>query len=183
MACGSRKRPYSNPGSLTVIGRFSLGAESRLRPTIRTRCADLGLNSPCPAVNCGEPHWSICRCFPSAHFEAFYLNGYWHPKPDPKTSKPDPAVLQAFVAGHPETRRQAMKMHQVGAEVIRFANSTFHSLNAFWFVNAAGDSTAIRWVLTPEQPFRAAEGSAAAQDKNYLFDGLIAELHRHKSLR
>ncbi len=36
----------------------------------------------------------------------------------------------------------------------------------------------MRWHLTPEQPLAAANAPVAAQDKNYLFDGLIAEIHR-----
>ena len=59
-----------------------------------------------------------------------------------------------------------------------FDNSTFHSLNAFRFINSAGVSIPVRWLMTPMQPFEAASTASAPQDKNYLFDTLIAQIHR-----
>jgi catalase len=56
-----------------------------------------------------------------------------------------------------------------------FADSTFHSLNAFRFINAAGDSTPVRWLMRPVDPPSTAPES---KDKSYLFDGLIAQIHR-----
>ena len=38
-------------------------------------------------------------------------------------------------------------------------------------------STPVRWLVTPMQPFTEANASAP-QDKNYLFEALIAEIHR-----
>jgi catalase len=37
----------------------------------------------------------------------------------------------------------------------------------------------VRWTLTPMQPFEAASTAGATQDKNYLFEGLIADIHQH----
>jgi catalase len=51
-------------------------------------------------------------------------------------------------------------------------------LNAFRFINAAGNSVPVRWILTPIQPFEAANTASTPQDKNYLFDALIAQIHR-----
>jgi catalase len=95
-------------------------------------------------------------------------------KPDPTTGKPDPANMKAFLARHPETVA-AMKIIKSQPPASGFANTTFHSLNAFWFINAAGDSTPVRWILTPEQPFEPPQGG---QEKNYLFDALIAQIRR-----
>ena len=97
-------------------------------------------------------------------------------KPDPGTGKPDPAQMQAFLARHPETV-QAMKVIKGEPFSSGFANSTFHGLNAFRFINAAGHSTPVRWLVTPEQPFEAAAASAP-RDKNYLFEELVAQMHR-----
>jgi catalase len=38
-----------------VIGRFSLGVVSPMRPTRRVRCAVWGFSFPCRTANCGEP--------------------------------------------------------------------------------------------------------------------------------
>ncbi len=60
-----------------------------------------------------------------------------------------------------------------------FDNSTYNSLDAFRFVNAAGTSIAVRWSMVPVQPFEADSTTQAQQkDKNYLFDALIARIHR-----
>jgi catalase len=98
-------------------------------------------------------------------------------KPDPDTGKPDPAKMEAFLAAHPETV-EAIKVLNGQPVSSGFANSTFHGLNAFRFINSAGDSIPVRWLLTPMQPFEAASAASAAQDKNYLFDTLIAQIHR-----
>jgi catalase len=114
--------------------------------------------------------------FPVRTPEAFYEQ-LLASKPDLNTGKPDPARKEAFLARHPETV-QAMKK---AAELQLFPssgfdNSTFYGLNAFRFTNAAGDTIPVRWLLTPEQPFEAA---GPAKGKKYLFDGLIAAIHRH----
>jgi catalase len=99
--------------------------------------------------------------------------------PDPATGKPDPARMKAFLDDHPETVR-AMAIIVKRAVSSGFGNSTFHGLDAFRFVNAAGVSVPVRWSTVPLQPF-VAESAAqtAAGDKNYLFDDLIAEIHQH----
>ena len=56
-----------------------------------------------------------------------------------------------------------------------FGDSPYYALNAFRFVNAKGESTPVRWCVKPDQTSRGE--SAAATGKNYLFDGLIAQLH------
>ncbi len=99
-------------------------------------------------------------------------------RPDPGTGKPDPAQMKAFLGRHPETVRavEVIKSHPVSSG---FDNSTYNSLDAFRFVNAAGTSIAVRWSMVPVQPFEADSTTQAQQkDKNYLFDALIARIHR-----
>src|SRR6202035_5102593 len=91
-------------------------------------------------------------------------------KPDPETGKPDPAKMKAFLA-------RALTVIKGQPVSSGFANSTFHSLNAFRFINAAGDSIPVRWIFTPMEPFEAASTASIGQDKNYLFDALIAKIH------
>jgi catalase len=49
-------------------------------------------------------------------------------------------------------------------------------LHAFRFTNAAGASVPARWILTPMQPFEAV--GPAPDDQKYLFNDLIAQIHR-----
>jgi catalase len=80
------------------------------------------------------------------------------PKPGPRTGKPDEAKQgPAFSSG--------------------FEDSTFYGLNAFRFINAAGDSTPVRWFLEPEQQVKPA---GAAGDKHYLFAGLIEQIQAQR---
>jgi catalase len=98
---------------------------------------------------------------------------------DPTTGKPDPAALQAFLAHHPETVR-AMALIKARTISSGFADSTFNSLDAFRFVNAAGVSTPVRWAMAPLQPVVAeAPAQAARAAKNYLFDDLVAQIRQH----
>ena len=94
--------------------------------------------------------------------------------PDPATGKNIPGAMHAFLASHPETAAalQVIGQHPFSSG---FGDSPYYALNAFRFVNAQGESTPVRWFVKPEQTF--APNSAAATGKNYLFDGLIAQLH------
>jgi catalase len=94
--------------------------------------------------------------------------------PDPATGKNIPGAMNAFLANHPETAA-ALKMIGQHPFSSGFGDSPYYALNAFRFVNAQGESTPVRWYVTPDQTFQAS--TAAAAGKNYLFDALIAQLH------
>jgi catalase len=164
------------PGRIPVIGRFSLGGgqpQAADRPdTVR----GLGLQFSLPDGEYWRTAMINLPVFPFRTPEAFYEH-LIASKPDPATGKPDPARMKAFLDSHPETV-QALKILGSQPASSGFANSTFHGLNAFRFFNAAGESTPVRWLLTPEQPFEKASTASASQDKNYLFDELIAAIHR-----
>ena len=87
--------------------------------------------------------------------------------PDPATGKNIPGAMPAFLANHPET---AAALKVIGQHPFSsgFGDSPYYALNAFRFVNAQGESTPVRWYLTPDQTFEAS--STAATGKNYLFD-------------
>jgi catalase len=164
------------PGRVPVIGRFSLGGGQPHAPDSSEAVRGLGLEFSLPDGALWRTAMINLPVFPFRTPEAFYER-LIASRPDPSTGKPDPARMQAFLARHPETV-QALKVIKSQPVSSGFGNSTFHSLNAFRFINAAGDSTPVRWLLTPEQPFEAASSARAARDKNYLFDGLIAAMHR-----
>ena len=97
-------------------------------------------------------------------------------RPDPATGQPDPAKMKDFLAGHPETAR-ALQIVQASPFSSGFANASYNSLDAFRFVNGAGASTPVRWSMTALEPFEPEPpAQSAAQDKNYLFDALIARI-------
>jgi catalase len=166
------------PGHVPVIGRFALAGGVPMQAdeaaTVRSMALRFlpsggeewrtGMNNiPVFAVN-------------SAH--GFY-DQLLAAKPDPATGRPDPKALHQFLARHPETVR-AMAIIKTRAVSSGFADSTFNSLDAFRFVNAAGRNVPVRWATVPMQPFAAQTAAQSGDaDKNYLFDELITQLHQH----
>jgi catalase len=148
-------QPFAADGPAAVRG-FGLRFEPRYGGQWRTAMVDI------PVFAVGTP-------------EGFY-DQLLASKIDPATGKPDPAKMTAFLAAHPETVR-AITIIKAKPFSSGFANATFNGLNVFRFTNAAGDTTPVRWSMVPVDAF-APEGPADAQDKNYLFDALIARLRR-----
>jgi catalase len=162
-------------GRVPVIGRFSLGGGQPYATDTPDVVRGLGLEFSMPDGELWRTAMINLPVFPFRTPEAFYEQ-LIASKPDPGTGKPDPATMAAFQARHPETVH-ALAVIKGQPVSSAFGNSTFHGLNAFRFIDAAGASVPVRWVLTPLQPFEAATASAAG-DKNYLFDSLIADIHR-----
>jgi catalase len=164
------------PGRVPVIGRFSLSGGQPYQADAPTTVRGLGLQFSQADGEVWRSAMVNLPVFLVRTPEAFYEH-LVASTPDPKTGQPDPAQMKAFLAHHPETE-QALKVIKGQPFSSGFANSTFHGLNAFRFINAAGVSIPVRWLLTPTQPFEAAGAAAAARDKNYLFDTLIAQIQR-----
>jgi catalase len=156
-----------------VIGRFSLGGGQPYAADTRDAVRGLGLQFSLPNGELWRTAMINLPVFPFRTPEAFYEQMIAS-KPDPDTGKLDPAQMAAFLARHHETEK-ALTVIKSQPPSSGFANSTFHGLNAFRFINSSGDSIPVRWLLTPMQPFEAAR---APQDKNYLFEALIAQVHR-----
>ena len=172
------KAAVFRPGRVPVLGRFSLGGGQPYAADTPDAVRGLGLQFSLPDGELWRTAMINLPVFPFRTPEAFYEQ-LIASKPDPKTGKPDPANMKAFVARHPETARAltVIKSQPVSSG---FGNSTFHSLNAFRFTNTEGASVPVRWILTPTQPFEAASTTSVPHDKNYLFDALIAQIHRQQ---
>jgi catalase len=167
------------PGRVPVIGRFSLGGGNPHADDKPDTVRGLALHFALPNGEVWRTAMINLPVFPFRTPEAFYER-LVAAKPDPQTGKPDPAKMTAFLERHPETvRASAIIKSQPPSS--GFENTTFHSVNAFHCTNSAGESVPVRWLVTPMQPLEKAN-AGAAQDKHYLFDALIASIHR-QSLR
>jgi catalase len=166
------KATVFRPGRVSVIGRFSLGVGLPEAADTPKAVRGLGLQFTLPDGEVWRSAMINQPAFPFRTPEAFYERMIAS-KPDPTTGKPDPARIEAFAVRHPETVK-AMAFINSQPLSSGFADSTFYGLNAFRFMNAAGDSTPVRWLMQPVDPPITAPES---KDKNYLFDGLIAQLH------
>ena len=164
------------PGRVPVIGRFSLGGGQPYAADSANTVRGLGLQFSLPDGEVWRTAMINLPIFPFRTPEAFYEN-LVASKPDPRTGTPDPAAMKAFLERHPETA-QVMGVIKSQPVPSGFDNTTFHGLNAFYFIGSSGQSTTVRWLLTPMQLFENAKTAPAAHDRNYLFDGLIAKIHR-----
>ncbi|HLX72295.1 MAG TPA: catalase [Verrucomicrobiae bacterium] len=172
------KASIFQPGRWPVIGRFSLSGgnpyQADAAPTVR----GFGIRFSPPDGEEWRTAMVNLPVFPARTPQAFYEQ-LLASAPDPATKKPDPAKMQAFLAKYPESAA-AIHVIQSQPKSSGFENSTFNSLNAFRFINAAGTKVAVRWSLTPFEPFTPASASdPASTDKNQLFDALIASVHHH----
>ena len=170
------KAAVFQPGRVPVIGRFSLGGGQPDAADSPDTVRGLGLQFSLANGELWRTAMINLPVFPVRSPEAFYEQ-LIASKHDPKTGKPDPAKMNAFLARHPEAV-QAITVIKGQAVSSGFYNSTFRGLNAFRFINSAGDSIPVRWLMMPAQPFESASSASSALDKNYLFDALIAAIHR-----
>lgn len=172
------KSSVFEPGRIPVIGRFSLGGPNPNQPDAPHTVRGFALRF---ALSNGE-EWRTAMInlpvFTVRTPQAFYDQLFAF-APDPATHKPDPTKVAAFLDKYPESARaQQLIMSQPPASA--FANSTFHGLNAFRFINGDGAVCWVRWSFAPHQPFIPIDTSKPAEsDRNYLFDGLIADVHQH----
>lgn len=159
--------------STPVIARFSTGGGSPIAPDGRPVFRALGLRFALPG---GEEwrmaidHTPIFVVGTPADFVALQAAS----KADPKTGKPDPAVIGPFVAAHRETAA-FLDYLKTAPLPSSFANSPYYSINAFRFIDAAGKAQAVRWQFEPETPFAALDPATLdKQPPDFLFDDLLA---------
>ena len=165
-------------GRVPVIGRFSLSGGNPYAADSPDTIRGLGLLFRLPDGEEWRTAMINLPVFPVKTPQGFF-DRLVATQPDPRTHKPDPEKMAAFLASHPETV-QAVKIIKSHAVSSGFDNSAYNGLNAFRFVDAGGISIPVRWSLVPVQPLEAANTTGTAQgDKNYLFYGLIASILQH----
>jgi len=164
------------PGRVPVLGRFSLSGGMPHVADSADAVRGLALQFSLPDGEAWRTAMVNLPVFPFRTPEAFYEQ-LVASRPDPTTGKPDPAAMKAFLERHPGTA-QALSVIKSQPVASGFENTTFYGLNAFRFISSSGESTTVRWLLTPITPFEAAGNASAARDTNYLFDALIAHIGR-----
>lgn len=172
------KAPIFNPGRWPVIGRFSLGGGNPNQSDAASTVRGFGIRFAPP----GGREWRTAMInlpvFPVRTPQAFY-DQLLASAPEPATGKPDPAKMKAFLAKYPESAA-AIKVIGDQPKSSGFESSTFNSLNAFRFINARGAVVFVRWSLAPLESFAPVNAlDTPSTDKNQLFDGLIASIHKH----
>lgn len=159
------------PGQVPVVGRFSLsGGDAHVADTPGA-ARGLGLAFGFPQSWQWRTAMLNLPVFPDATPRGFY-DRLLASKVVPGTGAPDPAAMKAFLAAHPETAA-AMAIIKKQPPPVGFGDSTFRSLNAFYFVNEAGVRTPVRWAFVPQQT---TAPKPRTGDPNGLFDAVIRQL-------
>jgi catalase len=172
------KAAVFQPGRVPILGRFSLGGGNPFAADTLKAPRGLALQFSLPDGELWRTAMLHLPVFPFRTPEAFYEQMFAF-KPATAAGKPDQAKVDAFLARHPETAK-ALEFIDGRPKPSGFGDATFHSLNAFRFINAAGESTPVRWILRPVQPFKT---TPSQDNKDFLFDELIAQIHRQKKLQ
>ncbi len=157
-------------GRVPVLGRFSLNGGQPYMADTPDAVRGLGLEFSLPNGELWRTATVNLPVFPVRTPEAFH-ELILASKTDPSTGKPDPANMKAFFARHPEGAK-ALTIIKGQPFSSGFDNSTFHSLNAFRFTDAAGTSIPVRWILTATRPFKPASTVTVSQDRHYLSSSL-----------
>ncbi|WP_454882940.1 catalase family peroxidase [Sphingomonas oryzagri] len=163
------------PGTTPLFGRFAIASGQPYLPDTAKSVRSMALNF---ALANGET-WRMglndIPVFTVASTQDLY-DQLKAAIPDPKTGKPDPVKLAAFMASHPESAA-ATAVVKAAPHASGFADTTYNSLNAFLFTDARSHTTPVRWAMVAEDPFVVAKPDPAqAQQPNYQFDDLLARI-------
>lgn len=163
------------PGRTPVYGRFAIASGQPYLPDMPGAVHSMALNFTLADGELWRMGMNGIPVFPVRRAEDLYEQ-LKAAAPDPATGKPDPARLKAFMAAHPETVR-AMGLIKAQPLPAGFANTTYNSLNAFLFVDAAGRATPVRWSMVAEDPFVAGQADpAGTKGPNYKFTDLVTRI-------
>ncbi len=173
---GSRlsKASVFRPGRVEVVGRFALAGgmpyAADANSTVRSMALQFALSN-------GEEWRTGMNSIPvfAVNSPQAFTEQLIAMSPDPATGKPNPTRAKEFLDRHPETVR-AIQIIKAQSPASGFDNSTYNSLNAFEFIDAAGKATAVRWSMVPEEPF--APGITPPKTPNSLFESLIERVNR-----
>jgi catalase len=169
------KAEIFKPGRVPVFGRFALAGGMPMMPDGPGAVRSMALNFTLPDGEIWRTGMNDIPVFPVRDAQGFYEQ-LSATLPDPKTGKPNPENMKAFLAAHPETAR-ALSIIQAHPFSSGFADAGYNSLDAFRLVDGAGQSTPVRWSMVPVDAFAPAP-SNPSEDGNYLFEDLLARIRR-----
>ena len=155
-----------------IVGRFAMAGGQPYAADAETTVRSMAVRFALPNGEEWRAGMNNIPVFVVSTPEAFYeqlIAG----APDPKTGKPDPAKMKAFIDAHPETAR-AMAVLKAHKPSSGFSDETYNGINAFRFVDASGNRTEVRWSAVPVQP--APVDTPVAGDKNAIFDAFLADV-------
>jgi catalase len=142
--------PMFAKGRYPVIGRFAIATGNPKAPDASGRVRSMAIRIVAPDGQEWRSGMNNSPVFvvsgPQAFFELTKAADI-----DPATGKPDPKAMSAFFATHPESAAFGQWAH-TAPWTSSYADQTYNSLNAFRFVDRAGESRAVRWSMQSTTP-------------------------------
>lgn len=140
-------RGLLSQGTTPFTGRFSIGGGNPTAPDLASGVRSFALSFDAGASQQWRTAMNTPPVMAVATPDAFYaqLNAL---SPDPNTGERNPERIQQFFADHPETqafRDWSAQYSPSGS----FASEQYHSINAFYLINRAGNRQAVRWAAVP----------------------------------
>jgi catalase len=172
----SRSQLFSGK-SVPVIARFSLGGGDPNVPDAAPSPRGMALEFHLPGgflhhiTMINAPIFAAAT--PSSFNDAIVAS-----RPDPKTGKPDPEKLKAYLASHPD----AMALADLASHhnpTVSYYQTTYFGIHTFKFVDAKGTEHPVKWRFVPhdgDKELTAAQIKAAPHD--FLESGLIERVHK-----
>ena len=130
--------PMFAKGRYPVIGRFAIATGNPKAPDASGRVRSMAIRIVAPDGQEWRSGMNNSPVFVVSDPQAFYELTE-AADIDPATGKPDPKAMQAFFATHPESAAFG-QWARTAPWTSSYADQTYNSLNAFRFVDAAGES-------------------------------------------
>lgn len=148
------------------VGRFSIAGGNPTAPDLAAPVRSLALSFE----NNDGQRWRTAMNTPTVMAvrtpEDFYKQ-IVALTPDPATGKPNGDKVKAFFAAHPEAA--AFNAWKEGYKpTTSFATEKYHSINAFYLIDAKGERHAVRWAAVPQATVELMTGDVTSADPNIL---------------
>jgi catalase len=164
-----------------VIARFSMPGGNPNVPDFKKIPRGMALEFRLPDGN--RQHMTMLNTpvFGAATPQTFF-DDIVAKKPDPATGKPDPEMIKAFKASHPDSLPQVEFLAHHNPP-ISWANSSYFGIHAFKFVNSENKTTLVKWRFVPQDgEKRMSDGEIKSSTPNFLEHKLIKRI-KHGPVR
>jgi len=148
-----------------VVARFSLGGGSPDAPDGAPIPRGMALEFRLPGGGLQHMTMLDIPIFAAATPTSFY-DGLVAAKPDPRTAKPDPAKVNAYMASHPDAKPLA-EWSSHHTPTANYYQSAYFSIHTFKFVDARRTEHLVKWRFVPRDGVKeltAAQMQAAPHD-------------------
>src|SRR5579862_5985091 len=169
--------PMLAAGRYAVIGRFAIATGNPQAPDATGRVRSMALRIVAPGHEEWRTGMNNSPVFVVSTPQAFYEMTRAQ-EIDPATGKADPRALQRFFSTHPESAPFAAWARSA-PWTASYADQTYNSLNAFYFVDRVGRSHLVRWSMEPTtQESPVPPSSLVTLGPNFLEEDLTRRLAR-----